>query len=177
MPFEKSGREPPPRTTDNGREYWGLYIAPELTCNYIVRNAAFHGHIRMLEYLFNLGFDVNFESTASARSPLATAAGAFQTAAVKWLLQHDAPVNDGWALTEAAKAGSLEIVCMLVSYGADVRVGSPLPIVSAVKIEHTAMVDYFQKHGALTPGAREEALNEARDLGLESMVELIESYS
>lgn len=130
-PFEKSGREPPPRTTNMGKEDWGLYMAPELTCNDILRNAVFHGHIRMLEYLFNLGFDVYFESTASAKSLLATAAGAFQTTAVKWLLQHDAPVNDEWAVTKATKAGSLEIVRMLVCYGADVRVGSPLPIISA----------------------------------------------
>jgi hypothetical protein len=83
MPFEKSGREPPPRTAGMGKEDWGLYIAPELTCNDILRNAAFRGHIRMLEYLFNLGFYINFESTASAKSLLATAAGAFQTVAVK----------------------------------------------------------------------------------------------
>lgn len=139
-----------------------------------VDEAAYRGDIQMLKYLLEIVFPLH---QYPRNLSMAEAAGAFQTDAVKWLLQHGASVTKGHPLQKAAAAGSFEISKILIENGADVHAGKVPPISCAVRMEHTGLVNLLVKNGALTRKGRKKALQVADECGLDSMAELIQSYS
>lgn len=108
---------------------------PELiaTCdlNYLLRTAASHDHVELMEQLVAWGADINapgFNAETDPEGPIydASSNGAFN--AVRWLLDHGATVNfvvggvaRCFSLTSAAHEGHLPVVKLLVERGADVH--------------------------------------------------------
>lgn len=74
----------------------------------IPRSAAKGGHIEVLEYLFQQGWEDEYAST------LTSAAGGGQLECVKWLLEHAPPYGNDHCIdsagVEAAQNGHLEIL-------------------------------------------------------------------
>jgi hypothetical protein len=91
----------------------------------------------------------------------------------------------GWntkgAVVSAARQGHEDIVRALLEIGADANEENNglSPICYAVLEEHTSMFYYLIKHGAKVPSLimREQVAKLARKSGVESMVELLESWS
>jgi hypothetical protein len=135
------------------------------------------GRLDMMEHIIQLGVPANPRGPKNAERPLADAARCFQTAAVRLLLQNGTDVNQGDAIARAAAAGSLEIVRTLLHNGANLHVGSPPPLVSAVRLEHVAMFNLLREHGGLGEATKVAALEEASKNGLESMARLLENTS
>jgi hypothetical protein len=85
------------------------------------------------------------------------------------------------AVTEAAKKGYEDIVRVLLQSGADVNEedGGLSPVCCAVLREHTSMFYFLIDHGANVPSAtmREEVAKRAKTAGVESMLELLDSWS
>ena len=130
------------------------------------------GHARMVEFLLETVLPSRY---GHQNGLVAVAARGFHTEAVRYLLRFGADAKKGEALAEAAGAGSLDICRMLIENGASPQLGDPLPIVRAVKIEHIGIFDMLWENGALTEEAKRQALGVARELGLGSMVSLLES--
>jgi hypothetical protein len=91
----------------------------------------------------------------------------------------------GWstkgAVVSAARQGHEDIVRALLEIGADANEEEKglSPICYAVLGEHTSMFYYLIEHGAKVPSLimREQVAELARTSGVESMVELLESWS
>lgn len=175
LSFESRGFSAPALLKDTPEsERYNTTQSFPYTIRELVERASSRGHIRMLEYLLEVVFPLN---QCPRNLSVAATAGAFQTEAVEWLLGHGASVTKGRPLEEAVCAGSFEITKMLIENGADVHAGYVPPIACAVRIEHAGIVDLLVKNGALTRKGREKALKVADGHGLDSMAELIHSYS
>src|SRR5690606_21139305 len=81
----------------------------------------------------------------------------------------------GTPMTAAAKAGSMVMLRKLIDAGAKVGAKDEWTLSHAVRMEHTAMVELLLSMGAGTEKAGALSLEMARTMGLESMVELLES--
>jgi hypothetical protein len=92
------------------------------------------------------------------------------------LLSHGAEIK-GHEVVIAAKTQNMELVRTLVKAGADVNRGEPKPLVSAIALERPDMFKELIRLGArLDDGVLQECVENAREEGLESMVELLKRY-
>ena len=127
----------------------------------------------MLEFVHELG---SYYGHGKQFTPIKVAARRFQKTTVELIFESRIRTFETHALAGAARAGSLEIARFLIGKNVAIRRGFPEPIICAVQAEHTEMIELLRENGALTVNAKKNALKAAREDGLESMVELLESY-
>ena len=107
-------------------------------------------------------------------SPLMRACERGFESIVRVLLEHKA-FRHKEALTTAVKGGNLNVVNLLIEYGANVNEGSPLPIVSAINQERKDIFQALLEQGAALDGENgAKAVESARKEGLTSMLALLE---
>ncbi|KAF1994382.1 hypothetical protein P154DRAFT_581858 [Amniculicola lignicola CBS 123094] len=135
-----------------------------------LESCARFGEIEMAQYLLNIGADVNGRGCTDPsveRRPIVRACERGHLKMVRLLLDHGAKATGTIAV--AAYGGYMEIVRMLLDHGVDPdesyiakgayhppedEVGRPYPpaLVSALKLEHTALFEFLLERGAtLTP--------------------------
>ncbi|KAI9645926.1 hypothetical protein NHQ30_005363 [Ciborinia camelliae] len=144
------------------------------------------GNLEMVRYFLDAGADLSgFVWHQDFQFPLGVACQYGREDIVDLLLERGANLNYNYgtwpyiesALSIAAKAGNFAIVRKLVEGGC--TTGWVSAFSSAVFIEHTAMVKYLlylgRKRGIFTNGDGEWALETSKNLGLESMVELLQN--
>lgn len=164
------------------RDFLGqLSHSPLSLCNPLAEKALV-GDMVMVRYLLDDGADV-VGKDANKAPPLLHAVRSCHEDIVDLLLERGADPNEwgschhGTVLTAAAKAGSLRILQKLVDAGAKMgsrRESSTLRY--AVELEHTAMVELLLRMGVGGEKERRRIMGMAKDDGLESMVEVMESW-
>ncbi|KAH6663762.1 ankyrin repeat-containing domain protein [Halenospora varia] len=142
--------------------------------------AALNGREKMVCHLLRLGAPVNGSPQSPREIPLVAALKKGRHETAELLVSAGADVNlshnlDKTPLMAAASGGFLETVKILLDRGAQVNVGSPPPIVFAIRLEHTIMFSLLRQRGALlnTIESGGAALQLAHREGLQSMVELL----
>lgn len=187
---------PPPPPLPKGMGFaqsMMLFEGSDMSHSRLDLYAAERGHVRMLEFVHE---HCGYDGHSNQCTPVSVAARRFQKTTVEWILGRVASTVE-WmlgrvvrtseetqvlaafetqALAGAARGGSLETARFLVEQGVVVRGGSPEPLIYAVLAEHTGIIELLRDQGALTEDAKKKALGAARNSGLESMVELLESY-
>ncbi|KAL9034541.1 MAG: hypothetical protein Q9180_005346, partial [Flavoplaca navasiana] len=142
--------------------------------------ASAKGHISTVQYLLNLGTDVNSWEPPGSALHLAANSGFSQV--VRVLLDHGADPNHragryGHPLFFAARNGHMEVVQILLKYGADVdtRGDRHTVLARAARNGELAMVKFLLKEGvdlmAYLNG--DHALEEAAQQGHEDMVKFL----
>lgn len=120
--------------------------------------AAFFGHTALVEWLLEVGAEVNSPSRNAMRvMPLHSAIANRHTKIVKQLLDHSADVNatqsdDFTPLHEAAQNGLLEVAQWLIERGAAInpRLSSngKTPLALANEGQHADVANLLKQHGA-----------------------------
>lgn len=118
------------------------------------------------------------EHGAVQSAGLVKAASRDRTALIQQLLSRGASPHG--ALLEAAVGAYMDIFRLLLVAGADVNksIGANSPLASAIGLERTNMFKLLIHHGAdlYSAGTVEECVRQARETGLESMLELLQSH-
>lgn len=116
---------------------------------------------------------------SNRQKPLAAACKLGSCGTVKHLLQFEASVGRS-ELAESARRGQYGMAKALVEHGVDVNHHNSAtrpPIFSAILLEHTEMFRFLIERGAALGDDCTAMVKEAKEQGLESMLELIESTS
>ncbi|KAL8880479.1 MAG: hypothetical protein Q9198_002119 [Flavoplaca austrocitrina] len=142
--------------------------------------ASAKGHISTVQYLLNLGTDVNSWEPPGSALHLAANSGFSQV--VRVLLDHGANPNHragryGHPLFFAARNGHMEVVQMLLKYGADVdtRGNRHTVLARAARNGELAMVKFLLNSGIdlMVHVNGDHALEEAAQQGHEDIVKLL----
>ena len=138
------------------------------------------GNVEIVQHLLDAGADIHGGGTASNCNPLVIAARFYQEDIVDLLLERGADPNNhamqqrGSPLCAATAAGSLSIVRKLLDHGATVDKNTSWLITNAVKLEHTALVEFLLDSSIGSAEFWSSALREALTDGLDSMAELLQ---
>jgi ankyrin repeat protein len=128
----------------------------------ILHSAAHSGSLKVVKKLVSLGMDVNTPAyTGYPEGPLWNAVIGDSVVVVKWLLENGAKSDcvvpstgekRNFSLLKSVEDGRLDLVELLVKYGADVNVSfaDNAPLTVALACGHTAIADFLRAHGALT---------------------------
>ncbi len=121
--------------------------------------AAFFGHTALVEWLLEVGAEVNSPSRNAMRvMPLHSAVANKRTDIVRLLLDHGADVNAAQAddftpLHEAAQNGLLDVTQWLIDRGAAInpRLASngKTPLTLALEGQHDGVAHLLKQHGAI----------------------------
>lgn len=132
----------------------------------LIHSASTMGSINTVKRLVALGFDVNTPSSPRGRppeGPIFSAVNSGNAEVVRWLLEQGARsefvVNDvagksrNFALGSAIMDGRLDLVKLLVEYGADVNVlyAKRTPLIDAQRMGHEEIAEYLRSKGAKLP--------------------------
>ncbi|KAI0852430.1 ankyrin [Daldinia vernicosa] len=137
------------------------------------------GNVDMVRYLLDAGVDINGGERLNC-NPLSCAARYWHEDIVDLLLKRGADPNyqtvqqRGSPLRAAAMSGSMTIVRKLIDSGAKSIDNDWWPLFEAIRLEHTAMVRLLLDLNIGDAAARSQILKLALDLGLDSMVELLQ---
>jgi ankyrin repeat protein len=149
--------------------------------NYYLALKAAAGDIVMVRHL--LDFGARPIDMGGRQGPALThAIRGWHEDVVDLLLERGADPNErgtyrlGTPLTAAAKAGSMVMLRKLLDAGAEITKADAHTLRHAIRMEHTAMVELLLRMGAGSEQVRRRYLDEARDAGLESMVNLLMSW-
>ena len=121
--------------------------------------AAFFGHQAIVEYLLVQGAAVNSPSNNSQHvTPLISATARGNLEITRLLISHGADVNarqinNFTAMHNAAQNGQIEMAALLLAHGAEINARSQdgrTPLAFALEKDHTVMVEYLQKQGAVS---------------------------
>ncbi|KAI0401321.1 ankyrin repeat-containing domain protein [Xylaria palmicola] len=141
------------------------------------------GNVEMIGEILDTGFEI--ETVASGLANQVEILG-YHLDVIELLLTRGSDPDAHYrqlftsALPAAAAAGSMKTIRMLIDHGADAKSANIAQqmwmLHSAVKLEHTEMVEFFFEQGLLgraCPGWIRELVEEE---GLESMVELLKKW-
>ena len=164
------------------RSFFGRELHSQLNDNILAPRAA-AGDIVMVRHLLEMGADPSPKDTDIRGPPLMRAVGGWHEDVVDILLEHGADPNElggfrhGTVLTWAASAGSMRLLRKLLDAGVDIGTKDGFTLRSAIRREHTAMVKMLLGRVKHREANRRAKLKDARDKGLESMVELLEPWA
>lgn len=120
-----------------------------------VHSAAQNGHIKVVRFLVEQGFDINAENPSwfYHHTPLAKASENGHFEIVKYLVEQGADVNKGSnhdinPLSSASKNGHFEIVKYLTEKGANIHIKYEYALRSASEKGHLEIVKYLIHRGA-----------------------------
>jgi ankyrin repeat protein len=146
---------------------------------YLMVRYAVLGNVEIVRQLLDAGFDIHGKEILN-RNPLGIASRFCHEDIVDLLLERGADPNN-WKMQQrtqplcaAAAGGSIAIVRKLLRYGANDSNYDCWALRSAVRLEHTAMVNLFLELNIGDGICRRVALKDALDNGLESMVQLLQ---
>lgn len=133
-----------------------------------LHDAAASGHIRIVELLLSMGYDINHTVHPEESTPVSRAVHNGHVDMVRYLLDHEANPNIGrlliGAINEEPGTVGLELVKLLVEHGADVNRVFPWfgdetvafsPLGWAEANGKTAIADYLRSKGAVLAEKKE----------------------
>ncbi|PQE28625.1 multiple ankyrin repeats single kh domain protein [Rutstroemia sp. NJR-2017a BBW] len=145
---------------------------------YLLARYAQLGNLEILRKLLDAGSDINGGKQPNS-NPLVIASRYCHEDIVDLLLERGADPNycemeqRGPPLCAAAAGGSITIVRKLLAYGANDWDINPSALRTAVRLEHTAMVNLFLELDIGDAECQTTALGDALSYGMESMVQLL----
>jgi hypothetical protein len=127
-----------------------------------LHHAAQNGNddVEMVKTLIDAGIDVNASQEKLVDGPLNTALSFGNAKVARYLLEHGADPNQGRTLIAAANAGSVELVSLLLDYGADLHTchpneltgGTPMNALGqAILYGHKDLEKFLREKGAVEP--------------------------
>lgn len=136
-------------------------LTEEDNANTFLRMAARKNKVKIVELLVNRGVDINTpQSNGSPEGPVLNAVGESAMDVVRWMLDHGAKLNHVvdaqtrcFALNDAARAGNMEMVWLLVEHGADVNANwkGETPLTFAIMYGQDEVAKFLRSKGAIEP--------------------------